>query len=112
MKTPRVADFYPDAKPVPSLGSPMDHLPAIQKQTHSQEPIQQSQEKRTLDRTYARTPVRRFRRRYPFEFFQDQLDWLHDHSLNEKQQGLPGSQSQMVRDALDMYIAKKNLEEK
>ena len=73
MKTPRVADFYPDAKPVPSLGSPMDHLPAIQKQTHSQEPIQQSQEKRTLDRTYARTPVRRFRRRYPFEFFKINL---------------------------------------
>ncbi len=30
MKTPRVQDFDPTAK-VPQLGSPMDHLPSIQK---------------------------------------------------------------------------------
>ena len=30
MKTPRVQDFDPTAK-IPPLGSPMDHLPSIQK---------------------------------------------------------------------------------
>ena len=35
MKTPRVQDFDPTAK-VPQLGSPMDHLPSIQKPPEKQ----------------------------------------------------------------------------
>src|SRR5436309_12851321 len=35
MKTPRVQDFDPTAK-VPHLGSPMDHLPSIQKPAKKQ----------------------------------------------------------------------------
>jgi hypothetical protein len=54
-----------------------------------------------------RTPARANRRitRYAFEFFQDQIDTLHAWSLREKLLGERGSMSEMVRDALDAFIA-------
>ncbi len=59
-------------------------------------------------RTNARTPVRRTITRYAFEFFQDQIESLRKMSLEEKQRGEKGSMSEMVREAIDMYIAKRN----
>ena len=55
-----------------------------------------------------RTPVRRAITRYAFEFFQDQIETLRKISLEEKQRGEKGSMSEMVREAIDMYIAKRN----
>jgi len=45
--------------------------------------------------------------RYAFEFFQDQIESLRQFSLDEKLRGEKGSMSEMVREAVDMYIAKR-----
>lgn len=57
-----------------------------------------------------RTPVRRTITRYAFEFFQDQIEKLRKISLEEKIRGDKGSMSEMVREALDDYLAKKSRE--
>jgi hypothetical protein len=116
MKTPRVHDFDPDAK-VPELGSPLDNLPAIQKpqqkQLLSHTTLIDNKIKPTKAyesppvRSYARTPVRRQLTRYAFEFYQDQVEELRHLSLEEKMQGEKGSMSEMVREAIDGYLAKK-----
>ena len=118
MKTPRVHDFDPEAK-LPELGSPMDHLPAIQKPTANPLappatplPSEQPEVIYRTDgeppvRTYARTPVRRQVTRYAFEFYQDQVEELRRLSLEEKMQGEKGSMSEMVREAIDDYLTKK-----
>jgi hypothetical protein len=56
-----------------------------------------------------RTPVRvkRTITRYSFEFFQDQLEHLKKFSIEQQVRGERGSMSQMVREAIDMYISKK-----
>jgi len=118
MKTPRVHDFDPDAK-LPELGSPMDHLPAIQKPAANPLappatplPSEQPEVIYRTDgeppvRTNARTPVRRQLTRYAFEFYQDQVEELRRLSLEEKMQGEKGSMSEMVREAIDGYLKKK-----
>jgi hypothetical protein len=118
MKTPRVNDFDPNAK-LPELGSPMDHLPAIQKpavkpvSSSPTLPIKEQQEKiqeasgSPSVRANARTPVRRQLTRYAFEFYQDQVEELRRLSLEEKMQGEKGSMSEMVREAIDKYLTKK-----
>ena len=45
--------------------------------------------------------------RYAFEFFQDQIESLRQFSLDEKLRGEKGSMSEMVREAVDMYISKR-----
>ena len=117
MKTPRVQDFDPNAK-LPELGSPMDHLPAIQKPLDkpflpvpsAPKDIEREQTipyARTPARSYVRTGVRRILTRYAFEFYQDQVEQLRNISLEEKMHGEKGSMSEMVREALDEYLAKK-----
>ena len=117
MKTPRVHDFDPDAK-LPELVSPMDHLPAIQKPASrplpppTLSPKDQEDKPYSTDgeppvRTNARTPVRRQLTRYAFEFYQDQVEELRRISLEDKMQGEKGSMSEMVREAIDKYLAQK-----
>lgn len=57
----------------------------------------------------ARTPVRvrRSITRYAFEFFQDQVESLKGFSIEEQIRGEKGSMSEMVREAVDAYIAKR-----
>ncbi|MFG3228242.1 hypothetical protein ACGF07_26145 [Kitasatospora sp. NPDC048194] len=55
------------------------------------------------------TPLPPFRkrliiRRYPVDPYEDQLTALDELSATEKDQGLRGSRTAMVRDALDMYF--------
>ena len=116
MKTPRVHDFDPDAN-IPELGSPLDHLPVIQKPQLHPLPSQTMSKDNTIKlpqayesppvRSYARTPVRRQLTRYAFEFYQDQVEELRRLSLEEKMQGDKGSMSEMVREAIDTYLAQK-----
>lgn len=54
------------------------------------------------------TPVRRTITRYAFEFFQDQVESLRRYSLEEKKRGEKGSMSQMVREAIDLYLARRH----
>jgi len=63
-------------------------------------------------RPYGRFPGQRVTTRYPFEFFQDQIESLRRFSLEEKMRGEKGSMSQMAREAFDMYIAKRLGEER
>ena len=111
MKTPRVHDFDPDAK-IPELGSPLDNLPTIKKPQQPSLPSQTTPiENKTKAyespsvRSYARTPVRRQLTRYAFEFYQDQVEELRRLSLEGKMQGEKGSMSEMVREAIDKYLA-------
>lgn len=63
---------------------------------------------RPAARELVRTPVRpRTITRYAFEFYQDQVDNLRRYSLEEKMRGEKGSMSQMVRDAVDAYLAQR-----
>ena len=55
-----------------------------------------------------RTPGRRTITRYAFEFFQDQVESLRRFALEEKKQGEKGSMSQMVREAIDLYLARRH----
>lgn len=56
----------------------------------------------------SRTPVRRRLTRMPFEFYQDQLERLRAISLEEKLKGEKGSMSEMVREAVDHYLADRD----
>jgi hypothetical protein len=62
---------------------------------------------RTDVRTDERTSVRRTTTRYAFEFFRDQIETLKQFSLDEKMRGEKGSMSEMIREAVDMYISKR-----
>jgi hypothetical protein len=121
MKKPRVEDFDPNT--APSLGSPFDGLPAIERSGSTvaasggvappsvlQRPAPAAAEPqyRPPIRPYARTPGRRTITRYAFELFQDQIETLRRHSLEEKLLGGKGSMSEMVREAIDAYLARRN----
>ncbi len=107
MKQPRLDAFT--TKSVKSLASPLDEMPRIEQP--KKEPGQKldSPTARPLDRSTDR-PTDRFKRntvRRAFEYFQDQLDVLHKFSIDEKMCGEAGNMSQMVREAVDTYIAKR-----
>lgn len=61
-------------------------------------------------RTYARTPVRSVTR-YAFEFYFDQIDELKQRSLDDRILCGSGNMSQMVRQAVDEYLANHPREE-
>lgn len=118
MKKPRIEDFDPHHQP-PQLQSPIDDYPKIEKpkvQVPPSAPIKEESETEATGvkddaragvRAYGRTPVRRAITRYAFEFFLDQIDALRQFSLQEKGRGEKGSMSEMVREALDAYIAER-----
>ena len=64
-------------------------------------------EPRPLDRPAVRSEGRRKKKRHPFEFYEDQLATLKQWSLEEQLEGGEGSMSEMVREAVDAYIAKR-----
>src|SRR5437879_964609 len=113
MKTPRIHDFDPNAK-IPSLGSPMENLPAIQKPkpvlTQSERPVPPSGTSPvpdTVPRPVPRPgPLRRrkMKQRHPFDIYEDQYETLKNIADEEREQGLPGSMSAMVRKGIDMYL--------
>jgi hypothetical protein len=57
-----------------------------------------------------RTPVpprRAIRQRQPFDVFEDQYREVKQIAETERFQGLPGSMSRMVREAIDEYLSKR-----
>lgn len=50
---------------------------------------------------------REIKRRHPFDVYRDQLRILKDFSIEEKRAGGVGSESAMVREAIDAYIDKR-----
>ena len=63
------------------------------------------------DRSSDDTTERRLITRKSFELFQDQFDTLKRLSLHDQLQGGKGSMSEMVREALDRFIAEKQRHE-
>jgi hypothetical protein len=61
----------------------------------------------STDRPIGRVSHRRTTRRVSFEYYSDQINQLKQFSLEEQLQGDKGNMSQMVREAVDVYIAKR-----
>jgi hypothetical protein len=65
----------------------------------------------TLVDSFARTPVRpngkRIITRNSFEIYEDQMDALRRLAFEDKMAGKGGSQSAMVREAIDAYLEKR-----
>jgi len=119
MKQPRIDAFDPHAPQ--ELGSPMNNLPAIMppakrstlpKSSHAPIvpplPASASASPNPYGRTGVRTDGRRTITRYAFEIYQDQIETFRKFGLEDKMRGGKGSMSEMVREALDSYIAKKS----
>jgi hypothetical protein len=96
------------AKP-PTLESPDSKTP--------ERPVQTTTEATPSGTTvsvprYHGTPVpeekRLIKRRHPFDVYFDQLKTLKRLAIKDKEQGLPGSESAMVREALDDYFKKRD----
>jgi hypothetical protein len=45
------------------------------------------------------------KQRQPFDIYEDQYETLKSIAEDEREQGLPGSMSRMVREGIDMYLA-------
>ncbi|MFN8478203.1 MAG: hypothetical protein U0074_10350 [Kouleothrix sp.] len=118
MKQPRIDAFDPHAPQ--ELGSPMDHLPVIAPPAKSRSlapashpPLAPKTDSpntgspNPYGRTGVRADGRRTITRYAFEIYQDQVEAFRRFALEDKMQGGKGSMSEMVRAALDSYIAKK-----
>jgi hypothetical protein len=134
MKIPRVTDFDPDAK-VPTLKSSLDSMPVIQRPPAKKIADSPSSSKGAPERTtppqptasgdqtrtpstpvrvvrnvplVPRTPKKRvMKQRHPFDIYQDQYEALQELALEERKQGGVGSMSAMVREGIDLIIAKK-----
>jgi hypothetical protein len=139
MKIPRVTDFDPDAKP-PALKSPLDSMPVIEKPNPKKiadsPPLSKGVSEHptsppTLQADNTRTPstpvrvvrdvplvprtppVKRvMKQRHPFDIYQDQYEALQALALEERKRGGAGSMSAMVREGIDIIIAKKRKEQK
>ncbi|SRR6266567_6132324 len=115
MKTPRVHDFDPNAKP-PELGSPMDNLPVILKAKIATTPVRPVRDVPLVPLVRPVLPVPLVKRvmkpRHPFDIYQDQYDSLKQIALEERKQGGVGSMSAMVREALDSFITARKKEKK
>ncbi len=100
-------DIHPERIPESTADRETEQVPEIKKEESVVTPVSPSV--RTPETPSVRTPVRvkRTITRYAFEFFQDQLEYLKKFSLEEQSRGERGSMSQMVREAIDMYISKR-----
>ena len=104
----------PSSTDSPAPQSPVVSTPSLQPSEPSLEPPAPDRVPSVLPdgdpgvRPSERTPGRRTITRYAFEFFQDQVESLRRFSLEEKRRGEIGSMSQMVREAIDLYLARRH----
>jgi hypothetical protein len=108
MKTPRIDDFDPNAKPAPTLKSPLAHMPAIQKPSSGNmqtaaDPVPPVRDVPPVPPSPVQKRV--MKQRHPFDIYQDQYDSLRALATEDRKQGGLGSMSAMVRAALDTFIA-------
>ena len=107
MKTPRIADFDPNAK-VPELRSPLEGMPSIQNPRAVSSPVEPE---RANARTTQRPNGRRIITRNSFEIYEDQMESLRKLAFHEKMDGKLGSMSAMVREAIETYVEKRTKEQ-
>ncbi len=90
----------------------MDDFPLIQDHPHKM-PIEATRTASTSStivppvRVVRGTHKRKIKTRHPFDIYEDQVEALKKFSLEDRMQGGTGSQSAMVREAIDDYISKK-----
>jgi hypothetical protein len=120
MKTPRITDFDPDAKPR-SLKSSLENMPGIEKPkvtpgSNQSAPVASGENAvRFPEPRPVRGPVPRgvpllpkvkrpIRQRQPFDIYEDQYQTLKRISEAEREFINGRSMSQMVRQAIDDYL--------
>src|SRR4051812_20855731 len=117
MKRPRIEDFDPNVDSPPTLASPLDAMPEITPRQHwlpqavgkavVDEPTPEDRHAQLPRVRTTGPPSVRTLKRHSFEFYLDQLATLKQFSLDEQGRGDKGSMSEIVREALDTYIAKR-----
>lgn len=90
----------------------MDDFPAIQAHPHtiSIEATRTTSTSSTIVppvRVVRDTHKRKIKTRHPFDIYEDQVETLRKLSLEDRMRGGTGSQSAMIREAIDDYLAKK-----
>jgi hypothetical protein len=112
MKQPRTSDFDPNTKGH-ELKSSMEDFPAIEhpqqiENVYVSDPdLPDRPGREGLVRT---TGKRKIKPRHAFDIYEDQFEALQRLSLEDRMRGGVGSQSAMVREALDDFITKKRSE--
>jgi hypothetical protein len=112
MKQPRTSDFDPNAKDH-SLKSSMEDFPAIEHPPRVlQAPVSDPglSDRPGRDEPPVPTGRRKIKPRHAFDIYEDQAEALQKLSLEDRMRGGAGSQSAMVREAIDDYIAKHRAE--
>jgi hypothetical protein len=109
MKRPRISDFDPAAKER-ELKSPMDEFPTIERPQQTS-PIARLPEITPSvwnvdDIPLATSTRRKIKHRHAFDVYEDQIEELKKLALEDRMRGGEKSQSAMVREAIDDYIAK------
>lgn len=115
MKKPRTEGFDPNHEPERPLISSMDNFPKIEKVAPATPVTKPSSTPSTRSTIVPPTPApaasteqkRKIKKRHPFDIYQDQAEAFLQLSLKDRLSGGTGSQSAMVRDALDDYLEKQ-----
>jgi hypothetical protein len=112
MKQPRTSDFDPKAKER-ELKSSMEDFPVIEQPEQIQLPDRAQGPDRSglpdlpgREAPSATTGRRKIKPRHAFDIYEDQFEALQQLALEDRKRGGSGSQSAMVREALDDYLAK------
>lgn len=116
MKQPRTSDFDPNAKSR-DLKSSMEDFPPIEKPAQTT-PLGETRPivppvlpvRPVRDVPSPASSRRKIKTRHPFDIYEDQVEELRQLALEDRMRGGVGSQSAMVREAIDDYIAKVRAE--
>lgn len=113
MKTPRTEGFDPNHEPEKPLSSSMDNFPKIEKKPQVTPVNKRASTPSTRGTIVPSAPAakpeqkRKIKKRHPFDIYQDQAEAFLQLSLTDRLSGGTGSQSAMVREALDDYLEKQ-----
>lgn len=106
MKQPRTSDFDPSAKEH-ELKSSMAGFPAIEHPKQVQPADRLPDTIPHIQEAVSAGPgKRRIKPRHKFDIYEDQAEALKQLALEDRMRGGEGSQSAMVREAIDDYLAK------
>jgi hypothetical protein len=101
--------FFPYKKaPVAQQASASPDKPAVQEPAPTPQPVPPVRGVPPVPLVRGQSPARRvMKQRHPFDIYQDQYETLQQLALEERKQGLVGSMSAMVREAIDALIEKR-----
>jgi hypothetical protein len=101
--------FFPYKKePVAQQTSASPELPAVRELTRTPQPVRGVPPVPPVPLVRGQSLARRvMKQRHPFDIYQDQYEALQQLALEERKQGLVGSMSAMVREAIDVLIEKR-----